>query len=1351
MALDVASLRIAINTGDLAAANRALDKFAAQSENTQRRVVSSTQRIGASARGMATDLRAAFALLGVGAAVRQVTQISDAYANITGRLKLVTSGSAELAEVQGRLFKVAQATATSYQDVASLYAKVSQNAGDLGLTSQQLIGFTKTISESFQVSGASAAEASGALRQLTQALASGVFRGEEFNSVAEQGPRIMKALTDSLGVSRGELRKMAEQGQLTAQLVIGAMQAQSGAIEAEFKNLPRTVGRAMAELRNEFERAVAQTDISPLVASIDDIKASLNDPAMREGIVALSTGMVTIATWAVKGAAAFGEFGQYLGRFAAGMEKDFNEGSTFYKLFVLGTPFGRINNALNANAFAKRDGVIDKIAGATAKAIEETQRLIGTYEELTDASSVQLIPLADTETLLKNEAKAALAAATAQAALGKAREDAAKSAQRERERLIGLVDQLSLESLTDPQRLQAQFEEQVAGLRDALAGGIIDEARFAEIADGLKRNFWDKIAADGVEATKPVTEAFDAFMSTNFGGDFASGFDQASQSIGRFVGGFSELVNQQELYNKAREEAGADPLKLQKAEIKNQRDQLALYGDITGAAKGFFKEGSKGYKTLQAAETTFRAVELALALESFAVKAGLMEAETIAHVAKEGIKATASGITAAVSSMAGLPFPANLAALGATIAAIAALGVAIGGGGSRGAGATNTGTGTVFGDSGALSESIGGSSDALKDAAELQNRISMQMLGSLRNIESGIAQAVNIGVRSPFGGELAAGQRTGSSLDRTAAGSILGGPIGAATFGLSIFDKALAEINRVRNSDFAKTISSVLPVIGGLIRSVFSPSVFGTKRTVTGFGLSAGPQSFGSIAADGLNLQEFADIRTKRKSFGVTTSDKTRRVFTDAGDEITNEFTNIFRSIGGSILDAGDILGKNLTDALNAVIVDIGAVNLQGLTGEALSERLSAVISAEADQIAQAVMPQLQAFQQVGEGYYQTLIRVATGVDVAESATKALGLAAIDYTAIIQKQGDVAVEIIRQSFLAVEQTQAVAGGVYEIVDAFSGTSDEIVDLIRQLRDLQDSLVATGKSGADLTTFMIRGAGGADRLADGLDTFFDDFLTDQERAAELTRRASRDFAQLGVSLPDSVAAYRALIDSVDTSTEAGQGLYGALIALAPEFAELQDSIEQASSGVNALVKSLRDLADEANKNIIQAQNPNQSLDRMRREFASTAALAGLGNREAAEALPSLGKALIEASRIGAASRQQFVRDLSLVSGGATNAADVLERTPAFASGGFHSGGLRIVGENGPELEYTPPSRIFNASQTAGMLDMSQVRNELAGLRKDLTDGLYAVAKNTRKTYEKLNDWDGDGLPAEREAA
>src|SRR5690606_13018136 len=125
---------------------------------------------------------------------------------------------------------------------------------------QDALALTESINQAVIISGASAAASDAALTQLIQGLQSGVLRGEEFNSVMEQAPRLAAALAAGLGVTRGELRALANDGQLSSETVIRALRSQADVLRTEFAQMPQTVGRAIQNLQTEWLRFVGTLD-----------------------------------------------------------------------------------------------------------------------------------------------------------------------------------------------------------------------------------------------------------------------------------------------------------------------------------------------------------------------------------------------------------------------------------------------------------------------------------------------------------------------------------------------------------------------------------------------------------------------------------------------------------------------------------------------------------------------------------------------------------------------------------------------------------------------------------------------------------------------------------------------------------------------------------------------------------------------------------------------------------------------------------------------------------------------------------------------------------------------------------
>lgn len=257
-------------------------------------------------------------------AVQGLVRITDQYQQLRGQLALVTESEEELADTERALFDLAQRTRSGYAETVTLYARMARSAKELHLSQRDLLGVTETINQAIQVSGATAQEASAGVIQFAQGLAAGALRGEELTSVTEQMPRLMEAIlkgvnqvNPQLGITRANFRDLAAEGKLTTELIIAALQSQADTVAREFARLPRTVGQALTQLRNDFDRSLKDADMRPLVDAIDDLRDTVTDPAFQKGISDLASGLVRIVSIGGEAAAEFGRFGRLLGRFAA--------------------------------------------------------------------------------------------------------------------------------------------------------------------------------------------------------------------------------------------------------------------------------------------------------------------------------------------------------------------------------------------------------------------------------------------------------------------------------------------------------------------------------------------------------------------------------------------------------------------------------------------------------------------------------------------------------------------------------------------------------------------------------------------------------------------------------------------------------------------------------------------------------------------------------------------------------------------------------------------------------------------------------------------------------------------------
>ena len=210
------------------------------------------------AQGALTLLRRALGALVGGALLSGLIQLADSFTNIQNRLKTVTSSTQELTAVTNALFGVSNRTRTSFEDTAAVYARLRSATESLGLSQQETIQFTESLSQATILSGASSEEASRALIQLAQGLGTGTLRAEEFNSIMEQAPGILDVIAKSLGTTRGGLRELLLQGRLTADVIIKAFQESREELGTRFAKSTITVGQSLTVLRNNVTRFIGE-------------------------------------------------------------------------------------------------------------------------------------------------------------------------------------------------------------------------------------------------------------------------------------------------------------------------------------------------------------------------------------------------------------------------------------------------------------------------------------------------------------------------------------------------------------------------------------------------------------------------------------------------------------------------------------------------------------------------------------------------------------------------------------------------------------------------------------------------------------------------------------------------------------------------------------------------------------------------------------------------------------------------------------------------------------------------------------------------------------------------------------
>ncbi|NBN45806.1 tape measure protein [Proteus sp. G2626] len=229
-----------------------------------------SQSVNNTERSMQSLSKVAAALTGYLSA-SMVVSYSEAWTELNNKLSNSVRASESLIDVTQRVFDISQATRSSLDATATLYARLERGTREYNTSAADLAKLTSIINQGFIVSGATAQEAENAIIQLSQGIASGVLRGEEFNSVAEQGSRLMVALADSLGVSIGQLRKMAAEGKLTTDVVVKGLLSQGDAVGKEFAKTTRTMSQSFQEAGNNLTKFLGEnTTIKSTISAFSD-------------------------------------------------------------------------------------------------------------------------------------------------------------------------------------------------------------------------------------------------------------------------------------------------------------------------------------------------------------------------------------------------------------------------------------------------------------------------------------------------------------------------------------------------------------------------------------------------------------------------------------------------------------------------------------------------------------------------------------------------------------------------------------------------------------------------------------------------------------------------------------------------------------------------------------------------------------------------------------------------------------------------------------------------------------------------------------------------------------------------
>lgn len=721
--------------------------------------------------------------------------------------------------------------------------------------------------------------------------------------------------------------------------------------------------------------------------------------------------------------------------------------------------------------------------------------------------------------------------------------------------------------------------------------------------------------------------------------------------------------------------------------IRSASLQVGAFGDMASAAKGFFKEKSDGYRVMMTAEKAFRAIEFALSVRAVAQDA----IETVQSIFNSGARAAASGAEG-IANQSKLPFPLNMAAMAATAGALIAAGVAITGGfggGKNDLPKANEGRGTMLGDAEAQSQSIKRALDALKEVDLLMLNTSREMAASLRSIERQIGGVASLVVRA---GDVNANANVREGFKPDMIGSVLGS----------------------------------IPLIGGILGGLF-----GSKTTVVGSGIYGGAQSLGSVLGGGFDAQYYSDVEKQKRFLGIKTGKSYSTQYSGADAGIEAQFTMILREFNNAIVAAAGPLGaatEEIQRRLNGFVVNIGKIDLKGLTGEQVQEKLTAVFGAAADNMARTAFPGFERFQNVGEGLFETIVRVASTVETVSYSLDRLGMSTaslgIDAKVALAAQFESlgALSSATQSYFerfytAQEQAAAQAGQFEKVFASLGLTLPSTLAGFRELVEAQNLSTEAGRS--TYATLLQLSPAFADLQA---------AMNGARSAAEILSERM-DLERKLLELQGETAKLRELdLAKLDTSNR----------ALQLEIWALQDA-QEAARQADELRKAWGSVGDSIETEIRRIRGLSEpggdgSFASLMGQFNATTIAARGGDQDAAKLLPGLSQSLLRVAGLTATSRQELDRVQ------AQTAASLEQTLRLIATYSGEPAAARSTRDLLKAMDQSMPATARLTGQNDDQLaaKVLTLSEEIAGMRRDNNAGHAATAANTAGIKRKLED-------------
>ena len=1217
---NLASLKIAIDSGDILKAQKELEQLTTTSGKTQKATDGITSSFGA--------LKTILASVGIVGLASEYAKTADAMNNLAARIKLVSSEGQDLHKTQADLLKIANENKVSLESVGKLYVKLSEPMRQLGANAQTTMDVTNAFSKALLVGGASTEEAASATTQFAQAMGSGVLRGDEFNSIAEASPRILKAVADSLGVATGKLREMAADGKLTAGIVSGALLRSMTELEAEAIAMPNTVSGAFQILKN---------NVSDMVYKFDEATGVSGELAGAINTLSDSTGGMT--TKVIDSASALK---QWIRDNQAGINTVKESTSSVVK-FGLGV--ATLMTAEVLGNLSRGTKVIGEVGKVTGIVNEQGQSSTQIAEKNAIATKNKNATLAETLKLQKDlanlslpdkEQKSIEVASKKSEAMGKlykAYTSTGKSVTQVTDLMVAQdqlydarikkAEQLEKNSLSNEEKKAKKTAEEKKAAQEAKKAEQEAEKEVKRIAK-LNEDLADLRLKNDSNANKQTQE--------DESKHYQDAILKREEQLKKFKGikGAELEINKE--FNIQVENLNKDLVaKETQLQISSSAEMYQIMNEVSGnwyanesinistRAAAFAAAGQSDIDILNYISQATQAIDAKLATQS------INEMNSSLNESKDLL----SGFN---------DFGANLDGIAGKIGNVAK----------------------------SISDMSKNSQKYINKDIEIQKKYAKAYLNAAGDVEKekqaqydldlDSAKLTEEKLSSEMAGYASLAGTMASAFEKGSAGAIaftaLQSALGIASSWTAIAG-AWALPFPANIPAVAAVTAAVMPIIAQLGGSSGGgsntpPPPTASMGTVLGGGAYGQSESTTNIVKilEDAHASEYKELRSINRavtSMAGAIEKTVANIFRGgaldtSGVQLSSSkgaaenFINKSYSAAGKFVDPFNLTGGIASGVVNSIGSVVGKVwgavfggsSKQSVAGSGFNIAGGALGDKASGNVGASTYVDVETAKKsfFGHASYSHNI-ITTALDEASSQSIYLIYKSFSDTMIAVNKGlgtDLGSSIAGYAVKAINISTAGLTGeevVKKLNDTFSAMGDTMVNdifgsILSQYQKLGEGLLETavrvitekevvlqalGNIGKNISgdvigisQSLVTLSGGLSNFQDSLAPYYDKFFTDAEKQVKLQAKLAESFKYLGVSMPTSISGFRSLVEGIDLSSTAGQEMFTQLMAISKGFSEFQDMLSnnvlpESIDGINNLLESIKSFVKELRGDII----------------------------------------------------------------------------------------------------------------------------------------------------------------------